>query len=117
MNTAFRNYVLTTLTAKKGRIASFLAGVALTFLVRVASDRGLNIPKELLDEITVALPFAVAWVIDFIVLQINATGVKQIQETLHNADNVTQPVKIDGVPGVATQDAVAEAVDTPNPKP
>lgn len=115
MNTSFKNYLLATLTAKSGRIASFVAGVMVAALVRFAAHHGLAIPPEILNEVTVATPFFVSWVIDFVVLHINAAGVKQIQETLQNAPTVTQEVKVDGVPGASTQNAVNEATGTEPP--
>lgn len=92
---SFKNYLLTTLTAKKGRIASFVAGVVTTMLVR-----NFPIPTEIINEVTIALPFAVAWVIDFVVLQINANGVKEIQEALPPS------IKVDGFAGEKTVEAV-----------
>lgn len=107
-----KNYILATLTSNKGRIASYVAGIIVSQLVRFVGYKfNVTIPENLVVEFNLAAPVIVAWIIDGIVIHINSQGTKAVQEVLQEAPTVTAPVVVDGVPGTGLLTAVKEAAN------
>lgn len=102
-----KQFLMKTLTDKKGRIASFVVGLAVAFAVRSLAQHNITIDSDTLNEITLAVTAVVGWGIDAVVLHINASGVKQIQEALPSE------IKVDGVAGQKTVEAVQDLTNQP----
>lgn len=92
------------LTSKKGVFASALAAATVAMATRQLLKLNIPMTPEVENLISVIIFAGVGWLIDRIVLRLNATGVEKIQDLLPPS------VKSDGVPGEVTIEAVKEAV-------
>jgi hypothetical protein len=96
-------FIMTTLSGNKGRIASFTAALVVASIIRLTLKYNMTLTPEMENTISIGVIGFVGWIIDAIALQINAKGIKQIQDALPPS------VVSDGYAGDKTIEAVQDA--------
>lgn len=96
------------LTGIQGRITTLAGGYVLAKIAEALAPHGWSLDPAIAELISLLIGLGVAYVIDNTVFWLNAKGVKEIQKALPDE------VKVDGVPGEKTLEAVKEAVAVQN---
>lgn len=104
-----KTILLQILLSGKGRFVSLGTGAIVGGIVNILSRWNLPFDPEVELTISALIALAVSYTIDSIVLHINASGVKQIQE--HVRESVPE-LSVDGYAGPSTVQAVAESTNT-----
>lgn len=104
-----KTILLQTLLSGKGRLVSLGTGAIVGAIAKTLSSWNLQIDPQVELTISALIALAVSYTIDSIVLHVNASGVKQIQEQIRES---VPELSVDGYAGPNTVQAVVESTNT-----